>query len=225
MVSTGLGKEITPTEELITACKRVLNQENVNVRLQTCTDTHRYNNPNIELPGGANEGAERDIARETINLYEYSKGVFFREERIDVSPDSRYAFVIIYRTVILHNTVHYAIAGKRDPLTGDEIYYRAGSCAQNYRNSLRQRYYDSGKYKSEIDDAVEKTKYLILANHDGNTTDARYHSYTGIEQQIESSGRQGKTYLEILDDIKSCNKDSGYYKRSYVYDCRNLLNN
>ena len=143
-----------------------------------------------------------------------------------MSPDSRYAFMIIYKTVFLHNTVWRAI--NNEVTIGDfkEIYYNAGSCSQNYRNSLRVSIYDSGAHKAEIDDAVEKTRYLVLANKDGTTTDARYHSFTGIEQQIEAAGAQGKTYVEILENvINSGNDDSYYYKNARVYDCRNLYDN
>ncbi len=223
LVSSGLGRDIVPTEELITACKWVLNQEIVNIRLQTCpSEEQRYKNPEADLPGGAYESNGRDIAKETISLSEYSKGVFFGEEKIEIAPASRYAYVIIYRTVFVHNTVHYAINAKRDPLEGKEIRYTAGNCAQNYRCTQRRSKYESGKYKAEIDDAVETTKYLILANDDGITTNATYHSYTGIEQQIEKSGKEGQDFLQIIETIKSGNKDSGHYKKAHVYDCRNL---
>ena len=224
--TTGLGMDIVPQEDLIEACKWVLNQEEVKIRLQTClNEEHRYPNPEVELPGGAVElSAGNAKARETISLFEYQKGVFFGEEKIEVAPESRYAFMIIYKTVILHNTVHYALRALKDPLTGAEITYSAGSCAQNYRSSQRRSKYDSGKYKSEIDDAVDVTKYLVLANEDtGETTDARYHSYTGIEQAIEKAGKEGMDYQTILEDvIKSGNDDSRFYKTARVYDCRNL---
>lgn len=220
----GLGKDIEATEELKTACSWVLNADKVNIRLYTCSDPERkYTNADIELPGGAYEVGDRFKAKSTITLSEYQKGVFFGEQKIEIDPESRKAFMIIYRTVFVHNTVHYAIAAHRDPLTGDEIEYGAGNCTQNYRNSLRVSKYESGQYKKEIDETVEATKYLILANTDGVTTDARYHSYTGIEQQIEQAGKEGKSYREILEDvIKTGNEDSSYYKNAMLYDCRNL---
>ena len=225
-ISTGLGKDIEPTEELIEACNWVLNDEEVQIRLQTCMPgPHRYQNASQELPGGARDiSTGQAIALKTISLYDYQKGVFFGEERIEVSPESRYAFMIIYKTVFLHNTVGRAINNNNTFGKFKEIYYTAGSCAQNYRNSQRVSKYDSGKYKAEIDDAVDNTRYLVLANQDGTTTDARYHSYTGIEQQIEAAGAQGKKFVEILEDvIKSGNDDSSYYKDARVYDCRNLV--
>ena len=231
--STGLGKDIEAKEELIEACRWVLNQDKVNIRLHTCTnEEYRYTNPEKELPGGAVElSAGNAKAKETITLAEYQKGVFFGEERVDVSQDSRNAYMIIYRTVFVHNTVHYAIRAKRDPLSpGTEITYTAGSCAQNYRNSQRVSKYESGKYKKEIDDTVEQTKYLVVANDTGNsageTTDVRYHSYTGIEQQIEAAGKNGTNYVKIIEEvIKSGNDDAHSYKNARVYDCRNLLEN
>jgi hypothetical protein len=231
--STGLGKDIEAKEELIEACRWVLNQDKVNIRLHTCTnEEYRYTNPEKELPGGAVElSAGNANAKETITLAEYQKGVFFGEERVDVSQDSRNAYMIIYRTVFVHNTVHYAIRAKRDPLSpGTEITYTAGSCAQNYRNSQRVSKYESGKNKKEIDDTVEQTKYLVVANDTGNsageTTDVRYHSYTGIEQQIEAAGKNGTNYVKIIEEvIKSGNDDAHFYKNARVYDCRNLLEN
>jgi len=224
--STGLGSDIVASAELQEACRWILNQEEVKIRLQTCTNEHMYSNPEEELPGGSTElSAGNAKAKDTISLAEYQKGVFFGEEKIEIAPDSRYAYMIIYKTVLVHNTVHYAIRANRDPLNGEEITYTAGSCAQNYRNSLRVKLYDSGKYKEEIDDAVENTKYLVLANSStGDTTDAHYHSYTGIEQAIEKAGREGKDYIDILENvITSDNDDSKYYQNARVYDCRNLV--
>ncbi len=225
-IGTGLGKDIVPTEELIEACNWVLHDEEVQIKLMTCPPgPYKYTNPDIELPGGSTDiSTGQAAALKTISLFEYQKGVFFGEEKIEVAPDSRYAFMIIYKTVLLHNTVWRAIANHNTFGSFDMIYYNAGSCSQNYRNSLRVSKYDSGKYKAEIDDAVENTRYLVLANEDGNTTDARYHSFTGIEQQIEAAGNQGKDFVEILENvIKSGNDDSYYYKTARVYDCRNLL--
>ncbi len=226
--STGLGNDIVAQKELIEACKWILHDDELQIRLQTCPPgPYKYTNAEQELPGGAVDiSTGQASALKNISLHEYQKGVFFGEEKIEVSPDSRYAFMIIYKTVFLHNTVWRAI--NNEVTIGDfkEIYYNAGSCSQNYRNSLRVSIYDSGAHKAEIDDAVEKTRYLVLANKDGTTTDARYHSYTGIEQQIEAAGAQGKTYVEILENvINSGNDDSYYYKNARVYDCRNLYDN
>ena len=150
------GNDIVPTEELITACAWILNQEDVNIRLHTCTkEEYRYPNPDAELPGGAIQLAAGNAkAKKTIPLSEYQMGVFFGEENIESAPEARKAFMIIYRTVFVHNTVHYAINFGRDPLKGDEISYAAGSCSQNYRNTQRVSKYDSGKYKQEIDDTL-----------------------------------------------------------------------
>jgi hypothetical protein len=202
-IGTGLGKDIVPTEELIEACNWVLHDEEVQIKLMTWPPgPYKYTNPDIELPGGSTDiSTGQAAALKTISLFEYQKGVFFGEEKIEVAPDSRYAFMIIYKTVLLHNTVWRAIANHNTFGSFDMIYYNAGSCSQNYRNSLRVSKYDSGKYKAEIDDAVENTRYLVLANEDGNTTDARYHSFTGIEQQIEAAGNQGKDFVEILENV------------------------
>ena len=228
LANSGAGKDIVPTNELITACYWIINQEKVNIRLYTCTkEAHRYPNPDAELPGGAIElSAGNAKAKNTITLLEYQKGVFFGEQKASVSPESRKAFMIMYRTVFIHNTVHYAIRSNRDPVAGAEISYEAGSCTQNHRMTRRKEVYESGKYKTEIDETVEATKYLVLADTDGNTTDARYHSYTGIEQQVEKAGKEGTNFVEILESvIKSGNDDASYYKNARVYDCRNLVEN
>ena len=228
MISTGLGRDIEAQPELIEACKWVLNDEDLQIRLQTCPPgPYKYTNPDQELPGGSGEATTgQAVALKTISLFEYQKGVFFGEEKIEIDEDSRYAFMIIYKTVFLHNTVWRVIANGKTFGEFEQIYYNAGSCSQNYRNTLRVSKYDSGLHKAEIDDAVEKTRYLVLANKDGTTTDARYHSFTGIEQQIEAAGSQGKSYVEILEDIiNSGNDDAYYYKNARVYDCRNLIEN
>lgn len=226
MVSTGLGRDIKPQGELIEACKWVLNDEELQIRLQTCPPgAYKYPNPEEELPGGAlDNGIGQAVARKNISLYEYQKGVFFGEQKIEISADSRYAFMIIYKTVLIHNTVWRVVANGLTLGDFEQIYYNAGSCSQNYRNSLRVSLYDSGVHKAEIDDAVEKTRYLILANEDGTTTDATYHSFTGIEQQIEAAGANGTSYVDILENvIKSGNDDAYAYKTARVYDCRNLV--
>lgn len=228
-LTSGLGMDIVPKEELIEACRWVMNDDEVNIRLYTCTEEeHKYDNPEQELPGGAVElSTGQWKAKETIPLSEYQMGAFFGEEYVTVSPQSKYAFMLIYKTVFVHNTVHYAIRAGRDPLSGEEIFYRAGSCAQNYRESQRRSKYDSGKYKAELDDAVETIKYLIIANDDGEeagqTTDVRYHSYTGIEPQISNSGKNGTNFVDIIEKVvKSGNDDAYHYKYARVYDCRNI---
>ena len=228
-LTSGLGMDIVPKEELIEACRWVMNDDEVNIRLYTCTEEeYKYDNPEADLPGGATElSSGQWKAKKTIPLSEYQLGAFFGEEYVTVSPQSKYAFMLIYKTVFVHNTVHYAIRAGRDPLSGEEIYYRAGSCAQNYRESQRRSKYDSGKYKAELDDAVETIKYLIIANDDGEeagqTTDVRYHSYTGIEPQISNSGKKGTNFVDIIEKVvKSGNDDAYYYKYARVYDCRNI---
>ena len=226
MVSTGLGRDIKPQKELIEACKWVLHDEELQIRLQTCPPgPYRYQNAEEELPGGAVDiSTGQAVARKNISLYEYQKGVFFGEQKIEISPDSRYAFMIIYKTVIIHNTVWRVVANNLTLGDFEQIYYNAGSCSQNYRNSLRVSIYDSGAHKEEIDDAVNQTRYLILANEDGTTTDATYHSFTGIEQQIEAAGSKGMSFVDILEkEIKSGNDDAYAYKTARVYDCRNLV--
>ncbi len=223
LVSSGLGREIVPSQGLIIACNWVLNQELVNIRLETCQqEEYRYKQPELDLPGGATIGSTKDVAKKTITLYDYSLGVFFGEENILVSPQSRYAFTIIYKTVFLRSRAYNAMSRGIDPLTGHEIRYSAGNCNQNYKERQRKSKYDSGKYKTELDDARETTKYLILANTNGEVTDARYHSYTGIEQQITRDGKAGMEFTQIIEDIKSGNDDSYAYRNAKVYDCRNL---
>ena len=227
-VSTGLGKDIVAQAELIEACKWVLHDDELQIRLQTCPPgPYKYPYPEQELPGGAVDiSTGQASALKNISLHEYQKGVFFGEEKVENAPDSRYAFMIIYKTVFLHNTVWRAINNQVTLGQFEQIYYNAGSCSQNYMNSLRVSRYDSGAYKEEIDDAVEKTRYLVLANTDGTTTDATYHSFTGIEQQIEKAGAQGTSFVEILENvIKSGNDDAWNYKNARVYDCRNLYDN
>ena len=229
---TGIGNDIEASNELIEACTWVLNDEQVQIRLATYPPgPYKYTNAGYELPGGSRESSDgREVALATISLFDYEKGVFFGEEKIEVEPQSRYAFMIIYKTVILHNTVTRSINNNNTFGKFKEIYYIAGSCTQNYRHSQRVSKYDSGKYKAEIDDAVENSRYFVVVDgagqNYGRTTDVRYHSYTGIEQQIENAGRQGKDFVEIIESvIKSGNDDSYYYKNARVYDCRNLIDN
>jgi len=226
LAGTGLGKDIVPQKELIEACRWILHDEDVQIRLATCLPgPYRYPNASEELPGGAIDLANGQAsALKTISLFEYQKGVFFGEEDVMAAQNAKYAFMIIYKTVFLHNTVWRIINNGSTYGKFKEIYYQAGNCAQNYRNSLRVARYDSGLYKNEIDDAVNKTRYLVLANEDGTTTDARYYSTSGLEQQIEAAGKKGTDYVEILENvIKSGNELSGFYKNARVYDCRNLI--
>ena len=241
LASSGLGRNIIPSKELKTACYWVINQELVNIRLQTCTGQYRYQNPNAELPGGSRviSNGESDLAKETIPFSEYTKGVFFGEIPVEGDPDYRYTFTIMYRTVFLKNTVHYAIAAKRDPVIArEEIRFRAGSCNQNYRNSIRKKLYDSGDFKEEIDDARNTTKYLILANSNGEITNTTYHSdgvakancerlnrsCNGIYSQIKNAAAQGKSYIEILETVVHKNNyEASNYRNAHIYDCRNLI--
>ncbi len=228
-LTSGLGMDIVPKEELIEACRWIMDDDKVNIRLSTCVEEeYKYKDPERELPGGATEQSNGQWrAKKTIPLSEYQMGVFFGEEHVTAPAESRNAFMLIYKTELIHNTVHYAIKAGRDPLAGEEIYFRAGSCAQNYRESQRRSKYDSGKYKKEIDETVENIKYLVIADDAGDemgqTTNVIYHSYTGIEQQIEQAGRDGKEFVEIIENvIKSGNDDSYRYKNARVYDCRNI---
>ena len=226
VTSTGLGSDIVPTKELIEACTWVLNDDALQIRLQTCPPgPYKYADPNAELPGGAVDNpSSQAIALKTISLHEYQKGVFFGEEDVMAAPDARYAFMIIYKTVFLHNTVWRVLNNELTFGKFEQIFYNAGSCAQNYRNSRKVAIYDSGEFKSVIDETLEKTRYLVLANQDGTTTDARYYVDSGIEKQIENAGANGTSYLEILESvIKSGNDVAYYYKNARVYDCRNLI--
>ena len=225
-LSTGLGRDIVAKNELIEACKWVLHDEEVQILLGTCLPgPYRYPNAEDELPGGAVDISNgQAMALKTISLHEYQKGVFFGEENVQAAPNSRYAFMIIYKTVFLHNTVWRVINNELTFGKFKQIYYTAGSCSQNYRNSQRVSKYDSGIFKAEIDDTVEQTRYLVLANEDGETTDATYHSFTGIEQQIEAEGAKGTSFVDILEKvIKSGNDDAYNYRTARVYDCRNLV--
>ena len=204
-LSTGLGRDIVAKNELIEACKWVLHDEEVQILLGTCLPgPYRYPNAEDELPGGAVDISNgQAMALKTISLHEYQKGVFFGEENVQAAPNSRYAFMIIYKTVFLHNTVWRVINNELTFGKFKQIYYTAGSCSQNYRNSQRVSKYDSGIFKAEIDDTVEQTRYLVLANEDGETTDATYHSFTGIEQQIEAEGAKGTSFVDILEKVIS----------------------
>ena len=223
--SSGLGKEIVPQEDLIEACTWTLNQEQVYIRLHTCTEEKlAYKNPN-DLPGGATRTSTGQLrAKKAISFYEYSRGVFFGEISPRQNLDYRYTFVILYRTVFLRNTVHYAMKRHETYTPGIEIYYRAGSCAQNYKVSAKEEKYDSGLYKDVIDDAVENTKYLIVANEDGTVTNVGYHDDT-ITPIVDKASKNGTNYIDIIEkDIRNSNtRDSGGYKTARVYDCRNLI--
>ncbi len=228
-LTSGLGMDIVPEKELIEACRWIMNDDEVNIRLYTCVEEeHRYKDPTNQLPGGATEQSNGQWrAKKTIPLSEYQMGAFFGEENPTIPEQSRNAFMLMYKTVFIHNTVHYALRAGRDPLAGEEITYRAGSCAQNYKVTLKKSRYDSGKYKQELDDAVEAIKYLVIADDDGEdkgkTTDIRYHSYTGIVEVLHGAGKRGVPFVEIIEkDLKSGHAETSHYKYARVYDCRNI---
>ena len=223
-VSTGLGKDIVPTEELIEACKWVLNDEKVMIRLQTCEDEKfRYKNPDIELPGGAVEWKNGMYkAKEAITLYQYQRGVFYGEESVQNAEQARNAWVLIYKTVLIHNTVWRKIRWKTTFDTGlGEINYPAGSCSQNYKGHVQRNV--EPQYKETIDSAVNTTRYLLIVNPDGKTADVRYNSHSGIEPLIEKSGKQGINFIDIIEKtIKTDHDLASHYRNTRVYDCRNL---
>ena len=237
---TGLGKDIVASEELIEACKWVLHADEIPIRLYTCKQAeYAYKDPQKDLPGGATyvSSTGQYRAKEAIPLSTYQMGVFFGEISNGIPAEARYTWMIIYKTEFLHTTVYHAInrgeVYDNRKITYENkdfagVYFRAGSCAQNYRNSKKVNKYDSGKYKDEIDDTVENTKYFVIADDAGKdygrTTNVIYHSYTGIEPQIEKAAKDGKTFVEIIEKvIKSGNDDSHRYKNARVYDCRNLV--
>ena len=71
VTSTGLGSDIVPTKELIEACTWVLNDDALQIRLQTCPPgPYKYADPNAELPGGAVDNpSSQAIALKTISLH------------------------------------------------------------------------------------------------------------------------------------------------------------
>ena len=222
--TTGLGKNLPMTDEIKTACGYVLNDDKVKVHLQTCTDSHQYKNPSESLPGGAVFVGGNYHAKEDILFSKYRMGVFFGEIYPAYSTEQfSQIFAVMYTNVILKSLVPRQIRRGEGNKVLPTLTYTAGSCAQNYREEQYRSEYESGKDKEFIDRVMAYTKYFILVNNDGNLTDVRYNTHSGILDVMKKAAREGKDMLGILEAMKSGHEQSGYYKNANIYDCRNLI--
>ncbi len=223
LISTGYGSNITATDEIKTACGYVLEQDTVRIQLRTCTDQYQYQNPSNELPGGANYNGSTYYAKETIPFSKYKMGLFFGEIPPDYSTDNFLdTFAVMYTTVILANTVPRQIRRGEANIVLPTVTYTAGSCAQNYRESLYRSRYESGQFKEKIDQIMDETKYFILVNDDGELTDVRYNTRSGILDVMKKAAKENKDLLGMVEALKSGHELAHFYSKANVYDCRNL---
>ena len=225
--NTSYGSEITPTPYIIESCKWVLHPDDIQIRLQTCTDEHQYKNPNEALPGGAiatmTNGVVNYVAKETIPYSQYELGLFAGEIDFRFNATFNRMFAIMYKQVILNSVVRrYAKRGETTDYTKEYI-YTAGSCAQNYRQNILESRYFSGRYTDIIDEAVNSTKYLLLVDKSkGDLTEVRYNTRSGILPVMDNASK--KSDIEgILEAMKSGHDLAFRYKDAVLYDCRNLL--
>ena len=222
--TTGLGKDLPVTDQVKTACGYVLNDETVKVHLTTCTDQHQYKNPSESLPGGAVLVNGNYHAKEDIPFSKYRMGVFFGEIYPSYSTEEfSKMFAIMYTNVIMRSLVPRQIRRGEANKVLPVLNYVAGSCTQNYREEQYRNEYESGKDKEYIDRIMASTKYFILVNDDGELTDVRYNTSSGILDVMKKAANQGKDYLGILEAMRSGHDQAWYYKKAHVYDCRNLL--
>ncbi len=224
VVSTGLGSDLPLTKEITTACNYIFNEETAMILLHTCDGQHMYKYPGQELPGGAVFNGIIWYAKKSIPLSKYRMGLFFGEIPPDYSTDNFLdTFAIMYTTVLFTNTIPRQIRrGEADQIS-NPMHYTAGSCAQNYRESLYRSRYESGKYREKINQIMEETRYFIMVNDDGTLTDVRYNTSSGILDVMKKSAKAGKDIVGMLEDMKSGHNLAGFYKKAHIYDCRNLI--
>lgn len=224
VVSTGYGKNIPVTDEITTACEYIFNEDTVQVQLETCTDQYQYKNPDIDLPGGAIFINGNWKAKETIPFSQYRMGLFFGEIPLDYAADSFLeTFAVMYKNVIFKSRIQRQIMRGEGNKALPVIYYVAGSCTQNYRQSLYESRYVSGEFKNKIDQIMNDTKYFILVYSDGSLVDVRYNTHSGILDVMKKATNEGKDILGIVEALKSGHTQTSYYKDANVYDCRNLI--
>ena len=219
--STGYGRDIPVTTELNTACMYIFNEDTAKVRLSTCDGEHEYKNPQADLPGGAYHNGYRYVAKETIPFSQYRKGLFFGEIGLDYDDMFLQTFATMYTTVILKNTIPRQIKTLPNTIK-DELAYRAGSCTQNYRQSLYKSRYESGQYKAKIDEVMEATRYFLIVNSDGTLTDVRYNVASKILDAMKNAAKEGKNLNGMIQALKDNHDLKNFYKDANLYDCRNL---
>ena len=228
LTSTGLGADIVPNKDLIEACRWVLNSDDIQIKLYTCTNpTYQYKNPEVALPGGAIgitlSGAPTYVARKAITYSQYQYGLFAGEIDFRFNIEFDKMFAIMYRQVILHSIARREANGANMKDSNGVYMYAAGSCSQNYKQNLFESRYSNPSYKEIMDESVLSTKYFLLANEsDGTLTEIRYNTRSGILGVMDKASKSGD-FLSVLEAMKSGHELSYYYKDAKVYDCRNLV--
>lgn len=223
VVTTGYGKDIPITDQIKTACEYIFNENTTKVHLQTCTDTHQYKNPSSDLPGGAVFVSGNWQAKENIPFSKYRMGLFFGEIPPTYSTDNMLqTFAVMYTGVIFRSLVPRQIKRGEANVALPLLHYTAGSCAQNYRESIFRSRYESGEYKEKIDSVMDATRYFILVDSNGDLIDVRYNTRSGILDVMKKAAAEGKDILGMVEALKSGHELAFRYKDAHVYDCRNL---
>ena len=226
--SSDYGKDIPVTDELKAACKLILNQDKVKIRLIACSGKNAAENPS-DLPGGGTpSGGQMNgewVANSTIPLSRYRMGMFFGEiGPLQYNSNQTFfqAFSLMYTTFFLNQVVpKYMSIGQPNDFSNEYTFY-TGECAQVYKDSQYNAYYVSGQYKSIIDTTESATRYLILANKEGHLVHVRYNTTSHILEAMYDAASSGKDVQGVIDATRNANKFTENYVGATVYDCRNI---
>ena len=222
--STDYGKNIPITNQIRAACNLVLNDEKVKIRLVACDGANALPDPYNNLPGGATLINGKLVANETISFAKYRKGMFTHEIGPVAKPE-RFVrtFFVMYTGLFLYANINNLIANGYIDTIPNELSIESGTCAQEFWETNYKSFYDSGAYRSIIDNTYNYSRYYILVNSQGGLIEVRYDTHTGILERMDQSAAQGKDIPAMVEDLRTGHGWAANYADAHVYDCRNIL--